>query len=85
MASLNNRQFSVITQHGEERQVKRKYFGDYDSAEAHAKAQNPDTDGSMVPNVDDKIASHPDYERGMYYANVNRYAVITRAGNRKIR
>ncbi len=77
-------QFTVITQHGEGRTVKRKKFHDFDSAHAHAKAHNPDTVPDMAPNVDDKIANHPDYESGVFhFSQSNKYAVITKAGNRK--
>jgi hypothetical protein len=74
------RQFTVITQHGEDRKVRRRRFADYDSAKAHAEANNPDTDGTMVPNVDEKFAQHKEYERGFFSDGVNRYAVMHNKG-----
>lgn len=80
------RPFTVITQHGEERKVRRKRFATYEAALSHAEANNPDSDPSMVPNLDEPHASHPDYEKGLYYAGIrNKYAVITKKGNRDLR
>lgn len=70
-------QFTVITQHGERRTVKRKRFADYDSALTHAQSTNPDSDSSMVPNVDQRFVDHPGYEKGLFWLG-NRYAVITK-------
>ena len=70
-------QFTVHTQHGEGRSVRRKKFPDYDSAYEYAKSINPDTDSSMVPNIDEKFGHRPDYEKGMFWFG-NRYAAITR-------
>lgn len=77
-------QFTVITQHGEDRKVRRKTFPDYDAALAHAQSSTPDTDSSMVPTLDEPHASHPDYERGVFWEG-NKYAVITKKGNRNLR
>lgn len=63
--------------------MRRKRFATYEEAEAHAKAHTPDTDLSMVPQLDEKLAHHPDYERGFYFAKVNKYAVMTKKGNRQ--
>lgn len=82
--TLNPRQFAVITQHGADRTVRRKSFPDWDSAVAHAKANNPDTDSSMIPSLDEPYASHPDAESSEYWHG-NRYAMITQKGNRKLR
>lgn len=77
-------QFTLITQHGEDRKVRRKRFPDYDTAEAHARANDPGTDSSMVPSLDEKWSDHPDYEKGFFWFG-NKYAVLTRKGNRNAR
>lgn len=41
-------------------------------------ANNPDTDGSMAPNIDPAYLNHPNYESGGFYAKTNRYAAIHR-------
>lgn len=71
--------YTVITQHGVERTVRRRRFTDYDAAEAYAKTVTPDHDGSVVPNVDEKYGTHKEYQRG-YFWNGNRYAVVLRKG-----
>lgn len=68
--------YVVITQHGPEREVRRTGFDTYDQAKAWMDANNPDTDGSMVPNIDPAYLSHPNYESGGFYAKTNRYAAI---------
>lgn len=76
-APPSEKRFTVITQHGEARKVRRRRFGTFEEADTFAASNNPDTDGSMVPNVDDKFVNHPDYEKGHYWPNhENRYAVI---------
>ena len=68
--------YAVHTQHGEERKHRVVRFPDYDSALEHAKKNDPDTDGSMVPNVDESFNDHPGYEKGLYWLRNNNYAVI---------
>lgn len=71
-------QFSVHTQHlvGDEVETRTAGFDDFDAARAHGAAINPDVDGSMVPNVDESLAEHPNYEKGLFWEG-NRYGVIT--------
>jgi hypothetical protein len=77
--SLHPNQFTVHTQHqrGEKTITKRSHFPDFDSALAHGESLSPDTDGSMLPNVDENLAHHPRYEKGLFWHS-NRYGVITR-------
>ena len=76
-------QFTVITQHGEDRKVRRKRFPDYDTAHEHATSNTPDTDSSMIPSLDPPHAEHPDYEKGYFWYG-NKYAVMTKKGNRDL-
>jgi hypothetical protein len=68
-------EFTLITQHGEERKTRRQRFSDYDTAVAHARANTPDSDPSMVPNVDTKHSDHPNYEKGFFWHG-NKYAAL---------
>lgn len=69
--------FAVITQHGADREVRTVAFADFDEAVAYARANDPDTDGSLCPNVDDVYAQHPRFEKGVYWLR-NLYAVVIR-------
>lgn len=72
-------QFTVFTQHGEGREARTVDFEDFDAALSHARSKTPDTDGTMVPNVDESLSDHPGYEKGVFW-NKNRYAVILKKG-----
>jgi hypothetical protein len=67
--------YTVITQHGTERKTRRKRFPTAEAADRYAEANTPDTDGQMVPNVDEKFAKHPHYDRSHFWHG-NRYAVV---------
>lgn len=68
----------VYTQHWQNGSVVTRIarFPDFDSALAYGKSISPDIDGSMMPNVDDKLAHHPRYEKGLFWFG-NNYGVIT--------
>lgn len=68
-------QFTVITQHGPDRKVRRRRFADYDAALAAAESTTPDSDPTMAPNVDEVYVARKDYEKGVFWFG-NRYAVI---------
>jgi hypothetical protein len=72
--------YVIITQHGEDRKVKRKRFGDADEAEAYARSMNPMTHGDLVPNVDEKFGKHKEYNQGFFWHG-NRYAVMHHKGS----
>jgi hypothetical protein len=38
----------------------------------------------MVPSVDPPLDQHPDYEKGYFWYD-NKYAVVTKRGNRNLR
>ena len=67
--------FTVVTQHGPDRKVRRRRFADFDAALAAAESTTPDTDDRMAPNVDESYGSRKDYEMGIFWFG-NRYAVI---------
>ena len=73
--------FTVVTQHGIGREVRTAGFDSLDEAVAHAKANDPDTDGSLCPQVDEDIArTFGEYEKGIFWLSAsNRYAVIVRS------
>ena len=70
--------YRLITQHGAAREIHTTYFPDFDSALVHGQANDPDTDSTMVPNVDDAFGEDPCYEKGLFWFG-NRYAVILNA------
>lgn len=78
--------YSVITQHGANREERRRHFDTYGDAYRWAEANNPDTDGSMVPNIDPEYGEHPNYEKGMFWpeSGENRYAAIHQNRDRPI-
>jgi hypothetical protein len=74
--------YTVVTQHGADREVRTATFPDFDAALAHAQATTPDTDPSLCPSVDEWIADHPGYDKGVFWLD-NRYAVIIKGRVRK--
>ena len=70
--------YTVHTQHGAKRTVQTTTFNTYESALDFANSNTPDTDCTMVPNVDDDYSDRPNYEQGMFWDRCNRYAVITK-------
>lgn len=78
--------YTVITQHEPNREVRRHHFDRYGDAVRWAEANNPDTDGSMVPNIDPEYGEHPNYEKGMFWpeSGENRYAAIHQNKDRPI-
>lgn len=68
-------QYTVITQHGADRKVKRTKFSTFDEAKAYTQANTPDTDAHMAPNVDQKHVDHKNYEAGGFWFG-NRHAAI---------
>ena len=75
----NQPTYTLIRQYGVDRTVRTMTFSDFDSALAEAKATTPDTDGMLVPNVDDEYAYSPNYWDGVsWYGNL--YAVILHLG-----
>jgi hypothetical protein len=76
-----NLPYTVVTQHGPNREVRTRHFPTHEAAEAYAQANNPDTDGSMQPNIDASIGRHPNYSRGFFWPNgENKYAAIHKHG-----
>lgn len=76
-----NLPYTVITQHGPNREVRTRHFPTHEAADAYAETNNPDTDGSMVPNIDHSIGNHPNYSRGYYWPrHENRYAAVHQHG-----
>ena len=72
-----NESYTLVTQHGVDRKVRNKHFSSYDEAVEYARANTPETDGSMCPNVDDEIVYQWSYEKGFWIDGVkNRYAVL---------
>lgn len=77
--NLSEQQFTgytVITQHGEDRKVKRKKFDTAEEADSYAEEHHPLKDGSTVPSMDPKYADHRDYSRSHWFGKTNRYAVV---------
>lgn len=68
----------VYTQHWKNGKVVTRVadFPDFDSALAYGRSISPDIDGSMMPNVDEKLAHHRGYEKGLFWFG-NNYGVIT--------
>lgn len=69
--------YTLITQHEPDRRAVTRHFPTWEDAKAAGEATNPDTDGSMVPNVDKSIGEHPEYESGLFWPrHENKYAAI---------
>lgn len=51
-------------------------FSDFDSALEYGEANNPDSDGSMLPQGAADIED-PHIEKGLFYYGVNKYGIIT--------
>ena len=73
--------YVLVTQHS--KGTKRVRFATYEEAVAAAEAINPDTDGSMYPNLPDAdkiIAAYDkrgiEYEKGFFWGRTNRYAIL---------
>jgi hypothetical protein len=78
--------YHVVTQHGPERAIRRKKFSTFEEADAYASSTDPDKDGSMAPNVDDKFVHHEKYEKGYFWPkHENRYAVMLKMDKPKER
>lgn len=74
-ASKPGRKYVLLTQHHVGREVRIALFDTFEGALAAAQSVDPDTDPSMVPNVDESLWTEHTYERGVYW-HENRYAVI---------
>ena len=73
--------YTVVTEHSGGK-VKRTKFDVFEDAQEHAKADNPETDGSMMPNLSpETIAKHEkrglEYSAGGFWLG-NRHAAIFR-------
>lgn len=73
--------FSVVTQHGSDREVRAAEFGTWTEAMEFAESTNFMIDGSMLPNIDlDEIGdTFGEYENGVFHLG-NKYAAIFLVG-----
>lgn len=75
--------FILFSQHGVGREVRTLAFEDFDEAVDFAKANDPDADPSLCPQVDEDLArTFGTYEKGLFWASVeNKYAIILNTNN----
>lgn len=79
---LSPQQFTVVTEHmvsGDpaKRVTRRKKFGTFEDALAHAESVHPRVVTDTFPNISEKYNSHKHYHRGVWdQSGDNKYAVI---------
>lgn len=68
--------YLLVRQYGTNKRRKIDGFDTYEEALKEGEATNPGTDGQLVPNVDDKAPAGYEYDKGIFWAGQNRYAII---------